>query len=164
MTKEALIKTIYEFYRNHENDCDRAYRQAMSSDISEIYIDGGELLQSPHLNKLAKVAIVILTANKFEKNILHQEIFKKTNKQIYSFTIKLFENPNKHNITDAHLFEWNGYMIFHIGCRVTGSYTIGGCADAIRYCVNSPYLFPTALFHLEYALDAARKKIIFVIL
>ena len=144
MNNDELTKAIYEFYRDHKSACDQTYKKATAPNISCIYEDGGQLLLSPRLNELAKVSIVILTANKFEKNILHQEIYKKTNIKILSFTIELFESPKKHNITDAYLFEWNGYTIFHIGCRVTGSYTLGGCADAIRYCINSPYIFPTA--------------------
>ena len=36
-------------------------------------------------------------------------------------------------------------MILHLDAKTTGSYTIGGAADCVRYCLNNPYLLPTAV-------------------
>ena len=141
MQEEQLIRTIYEFYRNHQEDCDKEYELAMDQSISDIY---EELPYSSLPNELAKISVVILTANKFEKNTLHQHVYQTTQKKIQTCTIELFEQPKRHNVTDIYLLNWNGYQILHIACRVTGSYTIGGCADAIRYCINNPYIFPTS--------------------
>lgn len=137
---EALVKQIYEFYRDHSKECDEEYALAMDSNISRIYVPLKENVEK----ELVKVSIVIITANKFEKNILHQCVYQKNNTAIKELTITLFEKPETHNTTSAYLFELEGYNVMHIACQVTGSYTLGGCADAVRYCINSPYVFPTA--------------------
>lgn len=139
--EDKLVEAIYKFYSKNQNQCNREYQLAMDRDISDIY---ERLEPTTFSNELTKVSVVILTANKFEKNILHQHVYKGTKKKILSYTVKLFEKPDMHNYTDVFFFEWNGYKVFHIACRVTGSYTIGGSADAIRYCINNPYVFPTA--------------------
>lgn len=139
--QDRLIERIYDFYRLNERRCLVEYDLAEDPDISSIYCTGD--IRSFEL-ELAKVSVVILTANKFEKNILHQHVYKKTGTKIRKQRIKLFENPEKHNYADCYLFRLYDYNILHIACRVTGSYTIGGCADAVRYCIENPLLFPTA--------------------
>lgn len=143
-SKESIMnqmtREIYEYYRDHKNECDNQYQIAMDKNIASIY----EKLEGSLERELVKVAIVILTANKFEKNILHQYVKARTNAVIKEAEITLFDHPEKHNVTNGYFFELEGYNILHIACQVTGSYTIGGCADAVRYCIKSPYIFPTA--------------------
>lgn len=153
--EEQLIRAIYKFYKNHQEDCDKEYKLAMDQSISDIY---EELPSSLLPNELAKTSVVILTANKFEKNTLHQHVYQTTKTKIQTCTIELFESPKTHNVTDVFLFNWNGYQILHIACRVTGSYTIGGCADAIRYCINNPYIFPTSFISFGICFGCREEK------
>ena len=137
----ALTRQIYEYYRDHQKECDKEYTIAMDPDISRIYEPIKEGMEK---KELVKISIVIITANKFEKNILHQCVYRITHSAIKEVDIILFDKPETHNTTNAYLFEWEGYSVLHIACQVTGSYTIGGCADAVRYCINNPYILPTA--------------------
>lgn len=134
---QKLARKIYEYYRTNKEDCDSEYGYANDPEISNIYSKVRNKLD----RELMKVSIVILTANKYEKNILHKHL-NAQGIDIYETEIVLFEKPEKHNRTNAYFFNWNGYQIFHIACSVTGSYTIGGCADAVRYCINNEYINP----------------------
>ena len=66
-----IKELIYNFYMETRELCSQKYNMAESENISVIY----ETIQEKSLIQLlfAKVSIVILTANKYEKNIFHAD-------------------------------------------------------------------------------------------
>ena len=45
----------------------------------------------------------------------------------------------------AYWFEWGNYKVLNIHANVTGSYTIGGAADIVRWVLANEYLLPTSI-------------------
>lgn len=78
-TLKANVKSkLMEFYQTHQEECDKLYTDAMDKGMFNIYeeIEDGFLVNL----LFVKTEVVILTANTFEKNILHLNAVK-TRKQ-----------------------------------------------------------------------------------
>ncbi len=123
--------------------CDQCYLWAEDSKIDEIYED---VEKNVDMNSLfSKTSVVILTANKYEKNILHKCVNDKTSKKIMRLGIKLNIASEQFNELNAYWFEYKGNSILHLHSNVTGAYTIGGSADITRWVLSNDYLFPTII-------------------
>ena len=141
-----IKELIYNFYMETRELCSQKYNMAESENISVIY----ETIQEKSLIQLlfAKVSIVILTANKYEKNIFHANWYEKERKKIRRFTIKLFPQRDDQQETYGYFLSWHGYNILHIEAQTTGAYTLGGSADIVRYVLENMYLYPTVIISL----------------
>ena len=140
MYSAIVQKNIFDFYAQNSGKCDQAYTDANDPDIVELY---AMINEEKNINTLlAKTSIILLTANKYEKNILHKKISDLTHQKIIQFRIDLLTACEQYNEVHAYCFEWNNNIFLHIHANVTGSYTIGGSADIIRWIRSNNYLFP----------------------
>lgn len=99
----ATIKQkVFEFYAKKKEVCDRYYDEAEDSKISGLYFIEKE--NSNIDSFLIKTAVVILTANKYEKNLLHKNVYKKNSKKIARFNIELPTAYNNHNKIYGYFF------------------------------------------------------------
>lgn len=136
-------KKIFDFYAANMKSCDDQYALAEDENIDQLYQD----VRDGHSKRsmLVRTSVVLLTANKYERNILHKRVYEATSKPIQRIEIELLTACQRYNKAFAYWFEWNGYSILNIHANVTGSYTIGGSADVIRWILHNEYLFPTAV-------------------
>lgn len=143
MTIEETKESICKFYLDNKEECDLYYFNAEKTELGEFYED--VINVNKIRNLFLEVGIVILTANKYEKNILHQEIYSSQRKKIKRIEISLFPCQESRGETYAYWFKWKDYVILHIEAQKMGSYTVGGSADITRYIINHPYLFPLGI-------------------
>ncbi len=146
MKKAADIrKMVFKWYGdvNIRKSCDELYEKLESKNIASIY----EIINDEsEMNLLfAKTDIVILTANNYEKKALHQFSFECMNEKIIEMKIVLNGAIDFYRNVSAYSFSIFGYNVFHIHTRVTGAYTNGGAADAVRYILSNKLLLPTTI-------------------
>lgn len=143
---ENIAENICKFFLDNRKKCNTYYEYAENPEIGNIYTDINKKMA---INEyFSQVTLVILTANKYEKNVLHQYIYSKNRKKIKRIAISLFPRRESKEVTYAYYFKWGKYAVIHIEAQRTGSYTIGGSADIVRYVINNPYLYPTAMISL----------------
>ncbi len=141
--KKDVCNRLFECYSQSFKDWDKYYSLAESKKISGIYTD---LISEDEQKYLfARAGIVILSANKYEMNILHQFAHKKSGELIKQFTIKLSSANEKYSQVFGYYFEMEGCSIIHLNANVCGAYTIGGTADLIRWINSNPLLYPTVI-------------------
>lgn len=143
---DALKKLVYGFYYEKKGECQRQYSLAESRDIGEIY-------EAIHDDKtvemlFSRISIIVITANKYEKNVLHVNVSAKTKQRIKRINIKLWPQDKNSSETYAYYFRWYNYDVLHIEAQTTGSYTIGGAADIVRYVLENPHLYPSVVVSL----------------
>lgn len=153
---EELAKSICEFYITNRDVCTQQYNMAESPEINSLY----ETIEDKRkINLLfSKVSAVILTANKYEKNILHTNLYHATNQKIQRIEINLLPRREFPQTTYAYYFNWHNYNILHIEAQHIGSYTIGGSADLVRYVRENPFLYPTTIISLGICFGTQEKK------
>lgn len=140
--EKEILNSLFRYYSNNYSECNKAYNLAEECDFEQMYEN---VIDKEEINTLfTKTAIIVLTANKYERNILHKMVFDniKTIKRINIDLLAAYEIYSK---VYAYWFEIEGYSVLHIHSNVTGSYTIGGSADAIRWIQNNKYLLPSAI-------------------
>ncbi len=138
-----IRKNIFKFYAKNMDLCDKCYLLAEDIKIDEIYED---VEKDVDINSLfSKTSIVLLTANKYEKNILHKQVSDFTFQKIKRLEIKLNIASEQFSELYAYWFEYKGNSILHLHSNVTGAYTIGGSADITRWVLSNDYLFPTII-------------------
>lgn len=143
---KALKESVYEFYCLKREECQKQYDLAESPDIGEIYdVIGDEKIKEM---LFSKVAVMVITANKYEKNVLHTNISMVTGQRLKRMKIKLWPQDENSSETYAYYFQWRNYDILHIEAQTTGSYTIGGAADIVRYALENPYIYPSVIISL----------------
>jgi len=135
-----LRKKVFSAYAENWRECDAAYEMAEDSNLERIY--SLCVVQQDINSMLAKTDIIILTANKYERNILHKNIYCATKKKIKRFDITLNTPCERYNMTSAYWFQWNSKACLHIHANTTGAYTIAGSADIVRWIRYNSYLFP----------------------
>lgn len=144
INENKIRDKVFNFYAEHMNSCDTSYAKAEDSYINNIY----EIITDETAISILFIntAIVILTANKYERNILHQNIFNATGEKIKKLEINLLTSYERYsNQVYAYWFKWKGKAYLHIHTNVTGSYTITGSADVINWVKNNMFLFPTLI-------------------
>lgn len=143
---EKIAKSICDYYLNNREACAEQYEMAENRELSCIYesIKDENMIQ----RLFATVSTVIITANKYEKNILHANWHKLHQQKIKRIEINLMPQRENAKTTCAYYFCWYGYCILHIEAQYTGSYTLGGSADLVRYVQENPYLYPTTIVSL----------------
>lgn len=140
---KTIQEKVFDFYTQNFEKCNAAYSLAEDPSISQIYASIQNEADKNAL--LATTAIVLLTANKYERNILHSRVFSLNGKKISKFEINLSTACDRFNRVYAYGFTLNGLNILHIHANVTGSYTIGGSADIVRWISSNKYLFPRTI-------------------
>lgn len=159
MKDTTTIQEIFSFYSRHREDCNNYYSIANDRNIDRIY---ETFLMANDINTLfVKSSIVILTANKYERNILHQNVFMINKQKIKRFTIDLHTAGSLNSSAYAYCFELNGYIVLHIHANVTGANTIGGAADIIRWIDSNEYLYPSAIisFGICYGVNQSKEQL-----
>ncbi len=156
MNVEEVKKSVCKFYLDNRDECDSNYFNAENMNIGKIYMDieDFDLIHSLFI----QTSFVVITANKYEKNILHYNVFRLHNKKIKKFSINLFPQRETKHETYAYCFEWQGYLVLHIEAQSTGSYTIGGSADIVRYVLNNQYIVPKGIVSLGICFGADERK------
>lgn len=143
ITEEIIKESVCQFYLDNKADCDLKYNDAENDNIENIYEN---VIETNTIHQMfAQVALVILTANKYEKNVLHHNVFIEQNEKIKKIEIALFPKKESKEVTYAYWFKWQGYVVLNIEAQVTGSYTVGGSADIVRYVLNNKYLYPLGI-------------------
>lgn len=138
LSNDDVIRNVYDYYIKHKDACKKYYQWAEDINIDRIY----EQIQINDIEKeFPRVAIVILTANKYERNVLHSIYYNDTGKRIQRFNIELFPLLVDIGIY-GYLFEWHGYVILNLHSAAKGSYTNGGSADLVRYIGTKQNLSP----------------------
>ena len=153
-----IRESVFMWYSdsNHKNECDRLYDIAKSETIIDIYEKTTELSE---INTLfAKTDLLILTANKYERNMLHSLSYLETNERIKEIDLTLNTASKLFNQVSAYSFSIYGYTVLNIHSRVTGAYTNGGAADVIRYMLSSEYLFPAAVISFGICFGMKERK------
>lgn len=141
--KKTTRENVFEFYATHTASCDQSYALTEDKNIHKLYSEVDDKCDQNTL--FTKTSIVILTANKYERNILHKKIYEQSRNKIKKMEIELFTACERFKKAYAYWFEVSGYCILNIHANVTGSYTIGGSADIVRWVLSNKYLFPTAI-------------------
>lgn len=153
---DCIKESVCKFYIENKTNCDFHYYNAESKCIGEIY---EKITDQKTVQQLfSQVSIVILTANKYEKNVLHYNIFVSQKEKVKKMEIDLFPCREVKGETYAYWFKWKGYTILHIEAQKTGSYTIGGSADIVRYVIYNEYICPTAIISLGICFGANERK------
>lgn len=144
MTEEKKIrKNVFTWYSKHKNDCDERYSNACSPNILDLYVEVNDEVEKQKL--FSKTDLVILTANIYERNALHQNSCQSSREKIKTIELKLNTPCNLYRTVSAYSFSCCGYTILNIHSWVTGAYTNGGAADVIRYVLSNEYLYPSAI-------------------
>lgn len=143
---EQIKESVCKFYLDNKDICDLNYSNARNANIGKIYenIEDINIIHS----LFVQTSFVVITANMYEKNILHDNIYKLQNKKIKQISINLFPQRESKYETYAYCFEWQGYIVLHIEAQCTGSYTKGGSADIVRYVLNNQYIVPKGIVSL----------------
>ncbi len=156
INSNQIINKIFNFYSSNKKACDNSYQLAEDPKIRNIYDNISDIATINSL--LTKTSIIILTANKYEKNILHQKIYQLYQQKIARFDIELSRTSEHYNRAYAYYFKICHYSILHIHANVTGSYSISGSADLVRWVLNNKYLLPTAIISLGVCFGTNEEK------
>lgn len=133
-----ILRNVYSYYIEHKKTCIKYYDAAESKNFDRLYED---ISIADAEKEYPKVAIVILTANKYERNVLHSINYSETRRKIKRFDIQLFSGEIKVRIY-GFLFEWHDYLILNLHASAKGSYPNGGSADIVRYIGTKKNLLP----------------------
>lgn len=140
---DEIKENILKFYKDNSEVCDRKYFEVTDKDNFKIY---EKIVEKDAINSLLlKSSIVILTANEFEKRVLHLNVYKKKKEKIKHVEIDCSSNVRRPFDVNMYFFEMGGYYVLHMHAKETGAYTLGGAADLIRYVMKNKYCFPTAI-------------------
>ena len=140
---ESVIKNIKDFYLAHKNECKECY--SLSKRTNDIYSEkkiDNSYDQEVFNKLLIETSIVIITANEYEKNILHMRC---DSRNISHYQINCFNNNICQIEINAYFIRINDYCILHLEACQTGSYTIGGSADLVRFVFDNSYLNPQCI-------------------
>ncbi len=149
---EEIKENILKFYDIYGKECEECYNVAMGT--NGIY----HKIKNRHIfnEYLLKSQVAILTANMFEKNILHM---RSDSKKIYHYQIDCFDNILSPVNINIYFFKINGFNIVHLEAAQTGSYTIGGSADLVRYIIGNPYIHPSCVISFGVCFGNDYKKL-----
>lgn len=153
---------VKKFFDENAAKCLDSLIQADDPNISDIYDLKTEVTINTLKNYLDETDILILTANKYETNILHKKIYDELNeKKGKKRKIEKVEVPYLNGISYFYFFEWGQYRVVHIMARSTGSNTIGGSEDVIRFAFKFETFHPLAVvsFGICFGIDYQRQSL-----
>ncbi len=153
---------IIDFFNIHAETCMKLLESADSPDVDQIYEYNSNIIASELKELFAKTDILILTANKYETNILHIKISeklkenKKTEEKIYKVMLKAFKRNHF-----FYFFRWGKYRVVHIMADTTGSNTVGGAEDMIRLAFQYEAFQPLAVisFGICFGIDCKTQRL-----
>lgn len=154
-----IKENIISFYKTNAEICDRKYCEVTDRNNFRIYVD---IKEEDRINSLLlKSSIIILTANEFEKKVLHLNIYKEKKEKIKHVLKNCSSNKRRPFEVNMYFFEMGGYSLLHMHAKETGAYTLGGAADLIRYVFKNKYCLPTAIisFGICFGNDYKKHKI-----
>lgn len=138
---------IIDFFNGRAKECIKLLKIADSSDIERIYEFDNNIIPNKLESLFEQTEILILTANKYETNILHYNIAEKLrnseaeeNKKIRKIVLKTFGSNHF-----FYFFQWGNYKAVHIMAETTGSNTVGGAEDMIRMAFQYRNFQPMAV-------------------
>ena len=138
-----VIKNIKEFYAEHKDECKKYYN--LSKNTNDIYFEktiDNDSDREAFNKKLIETSIVIITANEYEKNILHM---RSSSKEVIHYQLNCFNNEICQIEINAFFLIIKDNVILHLEASQTGSYTIGGSADLVRFVFDNPFLNPQCI-------------------
>lgn len=145
---DQWLDALQEFYQLHQETCVSWFKSASDKSLEMIYRfigNDNELLSELY----GRSNIVVLTADRYEKNILHQYVHKKNPRTtIYKKIVSLFQDNVFPCRTNVYFFNWHGYNIVHFEGNRAGSYIMGGSADIVRYALSISELNPLAVISI----------------
>lgn len=132
---KSIKDNIRDFFDKNEKNCLKQLYKAENKNIGEIY----KSIPNNEIERQFKDAnVLILTANKYETNILHQNIVG--NRKIKKVEINYFNSRYY-----FYFFSWGKYKVAHIMANSTGSNTIDGSEDMIRLAFQYTLFKPLAI-------------------
>lgn len=140
-TAEEIKEVFIQFYQLHQKQCDSLYSKAVCE--LEIYQEITDLQQINNL--FLKTSLVLLTANVFEKNLLHLNAISDTKQKIIHCIVNSSKNPRRPLNVNVFFFRVGDVFVLHMEANQAGSYSMGGSADLIRFVMDNPYCFPSAI-------------------
>ena len=140
---EDVQEMVLNFYTNNRKSCDDSFFLAEDKEIESIYDDIQSEMEKNTI--FTHISLIIITANKYEKNILHQKAVQLVPQRIKRMEVDLNSICKVYNNLFVYSFTLNGYQVLHIHPNVTGSYTLGGVSDVIKWISMNEYLLPTAI-------------------
>ena len=148
---ESIKDNICNFVDKNGEDCIKQLSNAEDKNIGEIYksITNNENNKLEELFKNADV--LILTANKYETNILHKNIAK--NQRIKKVEINYFDSHYY-----FYFFSWGKYKVAHVMANFTGSNTIDGSEDMIRLAFQYTLFKPIAVISFGICFGISHKN------
>ncbi len=136
-------KSLNDFYQLHKEECDKNYSDATNRNKLQIY---KEIEDNNSVNSFfIKTDVVILTANFFEKNILHLNAVNESKQEIMHYIINSCDNPQRPLNINIYFFRMGNFHVLHMEAKQTGSYSMGGSADLIRFVMRNKYCFPSVI-------------------
>lgn len=163
-TSNPSIANIIKFLESDKNTLMQACYSAIRDDNNYRYFKNSieELDNTEFDSYFPLVSTVIFTANRIECDSLNYIVslqegnaLKKRRRAVYLF------KDNDLNAPDAYLFKLNSSFILHLHSCKTGSYTVGGSADLVRYISANQWLNPTCIisFGICYGRDPEKQEI-----
>ena len=140
---DEIRKNIIDFYNDNKAVCNEKYEELTNGKNMNVYEEIKKLMQIEFL--MLKSSVIILTANDFEKKILHLNAYRSKEEKVKHAQINISGNIRRPFVVNIYFFEMGGYNIMHMHAKETGAYTLGGAADLIRYVLKSKHCFPTAV-------------------
>ena len=125
-TKDIAIEireNVLTFFNKNIEKCLSAFIEAEDPELSNIYTSK----QIDFINLIKNADILILTANKYETNILHKSINNISQRKIVKCTYQV-----NHIDYNVFFFHWGQYYCAHVMASSTGSNTINGSEDMVR--------------------------------
>lgn len=149
---------IIDFFNTHASECMNLLDIADSSDMEQIYEYNNNVIPRDLENLFAETDVLILTANKYETNILHFKISGKLkkNSKICKFMLSAFGSNYF-----FYFFSWGKYKVVHIMANATGSNTIDGAEDMIRLAFRYEMFRPLAVisFGICFGIDCKTQRL-----
>lgn len=140
---KAVIEEIKKFYIANKKECHAYYEiSKKTNNIYSEYIFDDEDHKDAFYKLLVKTSIVIITANEYEKNILHMRC---GSEKIKHYQLNCFDNEICRIDINLYFIKIKDFDVLHLEARQTGSYTIGGSADLVRFVLDNPYLNPQCI-------------------
>lgn len=150
---DEIKENVCDFFRENAKECIDILLKADDPQISKIY---QKVNEQAIRNYFADANILLLTANKYEANILHQSIYEKQNKQ--DKRIAKIELHFSNSIYYFYFFDWGRYKVAHAVANSTGSNTIGGAEDMIRISFRYKEFQPLAVISFGICFGINHKK------
>ena len=160
---KEIKDSVKHFFDKNSKKCLELLVKADDPKISNIYELEANVVTNSLNQYFNEVDILILTANKYETNILHKNIYDKQNmkRKTKKKKIKKVAIHHFNSICYLYFFEWGKYKVVHIMASSTGSNTVGGSEDMIRFAFQFEAFHPLAVisFGICFGIDYKKQNL-----